>query len=65
LNRDGYPTRPLFWTAERIVDLQPGDQIRHNGKRYKVASVKPFLQHENVPAEFLREQGRTDGFLVP
>jgi hypothetical protein len=44
--------------------LLPGHQIRHNGKRYKVASVEPFLQHLNVPAEFLRERSREAGFLT-
>jgi hypothetical protein len=64
LNRDGFPTRPLFWSAERVVDLQPGDQIRHGGKRYKVASVAPCLQHLDMPAEFLHQGSSEDGFFV-
>jgi hypothetical protein len=64
LDSYGNPTAPFIWAAKRIVDLGPGDEIRHKGKRYKVAGVKPFLEHTNVSAEFLRERSIPDGFVV-
>ncbi len=64
LDRYGNPTAPFIWAAKRIVDLGPGDEIRHNDKRYKVAGVKPFLEHANVSAEFLRERSIQDGFVA-
>ena len=55
---------PIHLGGQRIVDLGPGDEIRHNDKRYKVAGVKPFLEHANVSAESLRERSIQDGFVA-
>jgi hypothetical protein len=64
LDQSGNPTWPIFSCQKRVVDFLLGDQIRHNGKRYKVASVEPFLQHLNAPADFLRERSSEDGFVA-
>jgi len=64
LDRYGNPTARFIWAPKRIVDLGSGDEIRHGGKRYTVANVKPFLEHANVSAKFLRERSVQDGFVA-
>ena len=65
LDRYGNPTAPFIWAPKLIVDLGPGDEIRHNGSRYKVAGVRPWLEHGNMSAEFLCERSIENGIVQP
>jgi hypothetical protein len=53
--------RPLDkW--KRIVDVEPGDWIRHRGRRFQVKGVKPYRSHAVGPECPMPRE--SDGFMT-
>lgn len=46
----------------RVIDLRTGDFLRHNGKRYRVKSVRAYREHR-ISRDAARGY-RGDGYIV-
>jgi len=67
LDRYGNSFRGFCWPEDgsrRIVDLQPGDWIRHRGSRYRITGLKPYREHTIEPRDPSTFLSQRDVYVV-
>jgi len=67
LDRYGNSFRGFCWPedrSKRIVDLRPGDWIRHRGSRYRITGLKPYREHTIEARDSGSVPSRRDEYVV-